>query len=158
MSQDLNEWGVPTQQTSSESTVTLEQMDALIVRLSDQRKKYEQAKKASAEEYHKLEEIEKEVMNTLKVNGRIKYEAEGVAAIHIQTKEVYTTPKTVDQKRQLFKYIQDKFGVEALTGLLSINHQSLNSFANKETEADPGLVIPGLDQPTSVETLYFRSK
>ncbi len=133
-------------------------MDELVAKLQLARASYEEAKRLSAVEYHKLEEVEKECMNTLKANGRTKYEAEGVASISIQSKDVFTTPKTIEQKRTLFRYIQDKYGVETMTAMLSVNHQTLNGWANKEIEGDPALQIPGLDAPTSVETLYFRTK
>jgi len=139
-------------------TITLEQMDALVSKLQAAREAYDTAKKFSTEKYHQLEEVEKEVIGTLKSNGRTKFEAEGVALVSIQTKEVYTTPKTTDQKRDLFRYIQDKYGVEVLTSMLGINHNTLQGWANREIETDPSLQIPGLDKPTSVETLYFRSK
>jgi hypothetical protein len=154
MSQDqMNEWMPGVAQSS-----TLQQMDNLIESLQLAREAYDAAKKASAQKYHELEEIEKEVMNTLKANGRTRYEAEGIAQIRIQTKEVYATPKTPDEKRALFTYIKDKYGNDTLTSMISINHNTLNSWANKESEANPSVQIPGLDQPTSVETLYFTTK
>lgn len=141
-----------------DQATTIDQMDSLITKLKSARDSYDEAKKASTEKYHALEEVEKEVMNTLKANGRTKFEAEGVASVSIQTKEVFTTPKTNDQKKALFSYIQSKYGVDVCTSMLSINHNTLQGWANREIENDPALQIPGLDQPTSVETLYFRSK
>lgn len=141
-----------------EQATTIDQMDSLIVKLKSARDSYDEAKKASAEKYHQLEEVEKEVMNTLKANGRTKFEAEGVASVSIQTKEVFTTPKTNEAKRLLFKYIQDKYGVDVCTSMLSINHNTLQGWANREIQEDASLRIPGLEDPTSVETLYFRSK
>ena len=150
---DQNEWlpeaAAPTQ---------IADMDQLILKLKEARQSYDAAKKRSAEEYHKLEEVERDVINALKSNNRTKFEAEGVALVYITNKEVYTTPKTPEQKQKLFQYIEDKYGGDVITGMLSINHQTLNSWANKEIEADPTLHIPGLDAPTSVETLTFRSK
>jgi hypothetical protein len=142
----------PTQQTS------LAEMGLLIQKLQAARDSYEAAKKASNAKYQELEEVEKEVMNTLKANGRTKFEEEGVGLAYIVQKEIYATPKTIDQKQALFEYIRQKYGPETLTNMLSINHQSLNSWCNKEVEAEPTLQIPGLDQPTSVETLNFRRK
>jgi len=151
--QDQNEWlpnqGSPTQ---------IADMDKLIEKLKLARQSYDEAKKKSAEEYHKLEEVEKEVINALKSNNRTKFEAEGVALVYISSKEIYATPKTNDQKAALFEYIRTKYGEDALKTMLSINHNTLNSWANKEVETDPTLQIPGLDAPTSVETLNFRKK
>ncbi len=133
-------------------------MDSLIKDLQEARASYDEAKRKATELYNLLQEKEDLVLNTLKANGKTKYEAEGVALVYYSTREVYSTPKTNEQKRELFRYIQEKYGVEACTSMLSINHQTLNSWANKETEADPLLAIPGLDKPESVETLYFRAK
>lgn len=148
-----NEWGL-----AQSAPTQIADMDHLIQKLQTHRAEYDAAKKLSADAYHRLEEVEKEVINALKANNRTKFEAEGVALVYITTKEVYTTPKTPEQKDEFFGYIRSKYGPEVLTGMLSVNHQTLNSFANKETEADPTLNIPGLDAPTSVETLTFRRK
>lgn len=133
-------------------------MDLLIQELGTARKRYEEAKKISASEYHKLEEVENKVINALKSNNRTKFEAEGVALVYISSKEVYTTPKTNEQKAALFDYIRSKHSADALTTMLSINHNTLNSWANAETKDDPILQIPGLEAPTTVETLNFRRK
>lgn len=133
-------------------------MDALIIKLRDARRSYDAAKKVSSEEYQKLEAVELDVMNALKSNRRTKFEAEGVALVYITSKEVYTTPKSHEAKAALFDYIKNKYSIEALLGMQSINYQTLNSWANKEVESDPALQIPGLDAPTTTETLTFRSK
>lgn len=154
MQDPMDEWmptrlGQPTQ---------IADMDRLIKKLSEARAIYDAAKKASSQRYHELEEVEKEVMGALKTNGRTKFEAEGVALVYVTTKEIYQTPKTPGQKQSLFDYIAGKYGPETLLAMLGINHQTLNSWANKEVESDPTLAIPGLEAPTSVETLYFKSK
>lgn len=150
---DMNEW-LP---QSGEAT-TLDQMDKLIEDLREARASYDEAKRKATELHGILEEKEKLVLNTLKANGRTKYEAEGVALVYYTTKEIYSTPKTNEEKRALFSYIQNKYGVDACTSMLSINHNTLNSWANKEVESDPLIIIPGLDKPTSVETLFFKKK
>lgn len=149
------EWGMQTQPTVP---MSIEAMENLIQRLKVARELYDEAKALSSAKYHELEEVEKEVMNALKSNNRSKFEAEGVALVYISTKEVYPTPKTPEAKSELFNYIQAKYGAHALTNMQSINHNTLNSWANKEVEADPTLVIPGLDAPSAVETLNFRKK
>lgn len=150
----MNEW-MPEVQAQPEN---IQQMDGLIKKLSEARRVYEVAKKESAKVYHQLEETQKEVINALKVNGRTKFECEGVALVQIRSKDVFETPKSHEQKKGLFDYIFKKYGEETLTNMLSINHQTLNSWANSEIENDPGLTLPGLNQPTSVETLYFTKK
>ncbi len=150
-----SEWDL---QGPQEQVVSIDQMDTLILKLRKSREEYDKRKKASNEAHALLEEVEKEVMNALKANGRTKFEAEGVALVYIVTKEVFGTPKTLEQKRGLFTYITVKYGEDVLTNLLSMNHQTLNSWANAEIKDDPSLQIPGLDAPTTVESLTFRKK
>lgn len=130
-------------------------MDAVVAKLQSARASYALAKQEAAKLFHALEEVELEVINTLKANGRLKYDVPGVAMIRLGYKDQFTTPKTNEQKRLLFKYIQDKYGVEVCTSMLSVNSQTLNAWANKEIEAEPTVQIPGLDKPSTVETLYF---
>lgn len=119
---------------------------------------YDEAKAASTEAHNYVEEVEHKVMNALKLNGRTKYEVEGVGLVYTSSKEVYTTPKTTSDKKALFGYIKDKYGPETLMSMLGINHQTLNSWANKETETGEIMEIPGLAQPTEAITLSFRRK
>ena len=130
----------------------------MVQKLKEKRDAHKEAKEAAAKIYKDLEEAEKEVLNALKASGKNKYELEGVGLVYIAHKTTYTTPKTNEDKTKLFNYIKDKHGPDALMSLVSINHQSLNSWANKETENDPLLEIPGLEAPTAAEILNFRSK
>ncbi len=152
--QDANEWNLQEPQ----QVVSMQQMDQLIMRLKAARGEYDKRKKASNEAHALLEEVEKEVMGALKANGRTKFEAEGVALVYIVSRDVFGTPKTEQQKNDLFEYIKAKYGASTLTNLLSVNHQTLNSWANAEIKDDPSLQIPGLDAPTTVESLTFRKK
>lgn len=130
-------------------------MDQLIKQLHEARAKYEELKKISTEAYHQLEEVERKVIGALSHNNRTKYQVEGIGMVYLSHKEVWSVPKTVEDKRRLFSYISDKHGADALDAMLSIHHATLNSFANKETESGQ-MQIPGLAEPTSTTTLNFR--
>ena len=149
----MAEWDNPVE----EAPLTLEAMDALITELRRARETYDSAKKFSTEKHNELEEIEKRVMGALAANGKSKYEAEGVGLVYLVEKEVYTTPKTNEEKRLLFQYIKDKYGNDSLSSMLGINYATLNSWANKEVESGV-MKIPGLAQPTMATTLNFRKK
>ena len=138
--------------------ITLEQMDQMIRALSIKRAEHKAAKEAASLIYQELEEAESRVIGALKASGKTKYEAEGVGLAYISHKTTYTTPKTIEDKTKLFNYIKEKHGPDSLMGLVSINHQSLNSWANKETENEPLFKIPGLAEPTAEEVLNFRAK
>lgn len=149
-----NEWGLIEEQ---DETTTLEAMDELIVKLRKARDDYDAAKKVSTQLHNELEAIESLVINTLQANKRSKYEVAGVASVSLSHRESFTTPKTPEQKSLLFKYIHDKYGAGTLTGMLSINSQTLNAWASKESEAGV-MQIPGLEAPTATETLSVRRK
>lgn len=133
-------------------------MDQLVQDLRAKREKHKVAKEVAAAIYTELEAAENMVIGALKSSGKSKYEAEGVGLVYISHKTSYTTPKSNEEKQALFDYIKAKNGPAALMSLVSINHATLNSWANKETEDNPLLEIPGLQQPTATETLNFRAK
>ncbi len=136
----------------------MEAMDELIKQYRTARDEYDESKRLSAEKHSIAEDLKGKVIGALKANGRTKYEAEGVGLVYISSKETYETPKTAEQKLALYDYIKNKYGEAVLIAMQGINHQTLNSWANKETEADPTLRIPGLLDPTSEETLNLRRK
>lgn len=148
-------WGNPDQPVQE---ITLEQLDTLAARIKEHRELYEAAKKASSEAHGRLEILENEMIALLKAAGRKSYPAPGIGNVGYREKEQYTVPKDLDAKRALFNYISDKYGRDVLASMLSINHQTINSWANKETEAGEVQQIPGLDQPTMIETFYFTKE
>lgn len=151
----MEEW-MPQQGESI--TVTVEQLDESVARMRQLRKAYDDKKSEATLAHNELEESEKILKNLLKASGKSKYEAEGIGLAYIVTKETFPTPKTNQQKTALFNYIKEKHGADALMSLVGVNHNTLNSWAKKELEADPLVEIPGLDQPTSEEILHFRKK
>jgi len=135
--------------------MTLEQMDQLIIQLKEARTEYDAKKKILTEAGNVLEEIEQKIVAALKANNRTGYGVDGIGKVSYYIKESFTTPKTNEAKAQLFDYIQGKYGEDVLTTMISINSQTLNSWANKESEAGV-MQIPGLDAPTGKEILSFR--
>lgn len=140
------------------ATVSLEDFDKFVKDYSAKREEYEAAKKVSGEKYAVYQDAENKLMSILKAAGKKSYKVDGVGLISLVTKEVVTTPKTVDDKRKLFGWIKDRYGVDVLDEMISINHQRLNGFYNEEAEkaSDPMFHIPGLDAPTATESLSFR--
>lgn len=150
---ELNEWDVQ----SEDTTVSLEQMNELVVSLRAARDEYDARKKLATEAHNVLEEIETKVIQTLQAAKMSKYEVAGVASVSISHRESFTTPKTNEQKKELFDYIKTKFGPESLMSMVSINSQTLNAWATRESEAGV-MKIPGLEAPTATETLSVRRK
>lgn len=136
--------------------MTVQQLDKLVELLKQKRSEYEIAKKVAADCNAECEKIENTIKDTLDKLGKNSYEAEGIGRVSKVTRLVYKTPKTIAAKSSLFNYISSKYGSDALTGLVSINHQTLNSWAQKE--ALEVKEIPGLDLPSSDEYLRFTDK
>lgn len=151
MNDELKDWD----QAVEESTVTLEQMDQLLVDLRAARDEYDKRKKAATEAHDALEKVESLVINTLQANKRTNYKVDGVASVSLSHRESYTTPKTNEDKTKLFNYIKGKYGDQALMSMVGINSQTLNSWAKQESETGV-MQIPGLEAPTATETLSVR--
>lgn len=138
---------------------TLAEMNTLIAEL-----KNVQAQKKKAEDYaasceNTMKEIRSKILKLLEDNGLENYAVPGVGRVHIQTQESFTTPKSNDEKQQLFEYIKQKYGEEDLVSKLSIHSATLNAWAKQEMEAnssDPIFRIPGLSEPTAFKKLSFR--
>lgn len=150
----LTQWDEATQ---PDTATTLEQMDEMIVKLKELQNKAEDAEevaKAAKAAYNDQREL---VLKTLLANNRKNYAVEGVAAVHVSQKEVYRVPKTNEEKTQLFNYIKETYGPDALMSMVSIHSGTLTSWANAESEK--GIMqIPGLEAPTMIETLNVRKK
>ena len=155
MTEAYNEWQQPAEERPQ---LTLQEMDDLVIQLRNKRDAYERAKDASNEAHDEYEKQRKVVIDALKSQARTNYSVAGVAQVVLKTKEVYKVPPGTEQKRLLFNYIRGKYGDESLMSMLSINHASLNSWANKETEDGTVMTIPGLEQPTMDETLSITKR
>lgn len=151
----LDQWQA--EAAEPQSATTMAEMDRLIAEYKAVREDYEAKKKISNEAHARLEDVEAKVIASLKANHRSKYPVDGLGTAYIINKETYTTPKNNDDKSKLFAYIDGKYGRDVLTSLLSINSQTLNSWANKESESGV-MQIPGLEAPTLKESLGFRKE
>lgn len=148
------------EETSQEpiSDITLKELDNHIKELLEFRDEYAEAKKKASEINTKVEEKENFVLDLLTKVGRNSYDAEGLAKVTKCMQTSYKVPKDIDKKQMLFNYIKGKYGADTLMGLVSINSQTLNSWAKSELENPEVKVIPGLDLPTSSEYISIRRK
>lgn len=155
-SEELNSWAEAA--GMGDQAVTLDQMDGLVKEYREAREKYEVAKKASNEAHSIYQAMENKLVNTLKAANKKSYKVDGVGQATIVVKNVIQVPKTTDNKRELWSWIKEKYGVDVLDDMLSINSQKLTSWYNQEVEAhkaDPLFTIPGIEAPTAVEHLSF---
>jgi len=144
--------------TEAVDDITLKELDGHIKELLELRDKYTEAKKAASEINATVEEKENFVLDLLTKIGRSSYDAEGLAKVTKCMQTSYKVPKEIDKKQALFNYIKGKYGGDALMGLVSINSQTLNSWAKSELENPDVKSIPGLDLPTSSEYISIRRK
>jgi hypothetical protein len=150
----LDEW-----QEVAASSVSLADLDAMVDDYKKKREEYEAAKKVSSELYKIAEEAENKIVSTLKAANKKSYKVDGIGTVTRVEKLVVTVPKDLEAKRSLFSWIKNKYGVDTLDDMISINHQKLNGFYNEEVDKhkdDPLFKIDGLDEPTAVESLSFR--
>lgn len=141
--------------------VDLAQMDQMIIKYQNLREEYDNAKKAASEKWTEVEEIQDKIMAALEAAKKKSYKVDGVGTFSVVTKEVVTMPKTIEEKAVLFRHLQEKYGVEVLTSMLTINWQSFNSFYNEEAEKsdDPMFAWPGVAAPTAKkEPRFTRSR
>lgn len=149
---DQMQWEEPVTQ----GPVTLEKMDELGLRIKTLRDQIDERNKETKKLDEQLDKLEHEMIALLKANNRTSYQVPGVGICMVRTVESYQTPKDNESKIALFDYIENKYGTDVLTNLVSINSRTLNSWANKETEDGGVMQIPGLGQPTVSEVFSFR--
>lgn len=134
--------------------ITLSQLDEYIKKLVSLRAEYDEAKKRSSEINTLVEEQESFVLGILNKLNRNSYDAEGVAKVTKCMATTYKVPKELSSKKELFDYIKGKHGPDTLMNMVSINHQTLNSWAKQELQTVS--TIPGLELPTSMEYIQVR--
>lgn len=134
--------------------------DALVVRYKEQREIYEATKKAATVEYLKVQEMENQILALLKDSKKSKYFVDGIGTVYKIDKYVVRTPKELQQLRDLYDYVAKNHGQDAADQMFTVNHQTLNSFYNKEAEAseDPAFKLPGVESPTLEQSLGLRKK
>lgn len=152
---NLNEWD----EAGKKTTSTTELHD-LVRELKTQRTRYDDAKAHSNEEYRALGEIENRVVRVLMDSRLSNAKVEGVGTVSIVNKFVIQTPKTIETKRALYTYIEQKYGKDVADSKFGINSQTLTSFFNEEIEVskDPAFVLPGIESPTIEQSLRFTKK
>ena len=152
----LEQWDNAT--AEAPDNLTVEQMDELIRRLRELKETKEAHEETLKEVSAQYEAQRKLILDALKTLKRDNYSLDGAGLVYINRKEVYTVPKANEDKTKLFNYIKDKYGPDALMSMVGIHSATLNSWANKETDTGEVMEIPGLDQPTMIETINFRKK
>jgi hypothetical protein len=151
----LQDWN-----TEKAKGVNLGELDALVIEYKKRREAREAAEEESTRLYKLMEETKVSILRILMDAGKSKYPVDGVGTVSIVNKYVVRTPKEITALRALRGYIISKYGAETADQMFTVNHQTLNSFFNKEKEAveDPSFVLPGCEAPTLEQQLRFTKK
>lgn len=152
-----NEWELETKE------VTTQELDEAVIAYKLAKDEYDKASAVSSEKNSDAEKKKQNLLDLLTAAGKSSYIVENVALISVSLKTQVTTPKTIEQKEQLFKWVENRLGKEALIAYQTVNYQSLNSLYNSEMKEalDKGEEwngIDGLDMPTVVKTLSMRAR
>lgn len=152
---DLDEWDVGTPNPGA-----LKAMDAIVQEYKAKRDEYDDEKKKLSKLWEEVDKLQMKAVAALKAAGKSKWQVDGLGTFSIVTKYQITTPKTIEEKVELFDYIEKKYGKEVLEGMLSIHSGTLNSFYNQEFEnsdSDEKLTfsLPGVGAPTAREEARF---
>lgn len=138
--------------------ISLEEMDAKIKALQEKWAEVEAIKAKASEARAQYDDQERRVLELLKAAKKSKYSVDGLGTVYISNRYITRVPKGLAEKQALFNWIKEQKGPDTLMGMVSINHQTLNSFLNKEYEEKPGTTVPGVEAPTHEETLGFRAE
>jgi hypothetical protein len=155
MQENVHDWT----DESSSASVTVEQLDSVVASYLEAREIYEAAKKVSSEKYSDYQALENKLVALLTQANKKSYKVDGLGTATRVLKNVVSVPKDLSAKRLLFSWIGEQYGKDVLDDMVSINHQKLNGWYNEEVEKNkdnPMFSIPGIEAPTSVESLSFR--
>ena len=113
------------------------------------------------EESKTLEIMKSSAIKALETMEIDKQHVPGCGTIFKQKAFSVKTPKTPEQKQQLFGWIKENKGADVLRNMLSINSNTLNSFYKSELEVakEEGNVdfsLPGLETPEVYYKLGMR--
>lgn len=132
----------------------IEELNRLQKEYLNARNDYEQKKaisdKAHAEaEFHKMNLIQ-----ALKEAEKTNWETMDGKVVLTTSKKI-TVPKGIEEKQNLARYVENKYGKEFFWNMFGVNYQTANSFFKKELEDNPNAEIPGFGEITEVENIRF---
>lgn len=152
MRHNLSEW------KKEDKATNTDEMNRLINEVFAARKDYDYKKEASDEAYHNFEEKEQLVIKALIAAGLKKYSAPGQPSVSVTSELVPQTPKTIEDKRAFYAYLEKTLGSDYVESILSINANTVKSIYNKiqkEQQANGIAVatVPGITQVTEYTKL-----
>lgn len=163
--QKLEAWDQVVQESSK---ITVEELDEWGRKWKEASEEYATASARASELYKVKEELEGKFVEALQQAGRQKYFVEGIGLVGFSKRMSVQTPKTIEDKQALAKWMQDTYGKEFFWEKFSVNSQTLQSMYNKEYEIfeerceatgqSEQFHIPGLAPPVAKVGLRKFSK
>jgi ATP phosphoribosyltransferase regulatory subunit HisZ len=121
--------------------------------------------KREAEELEKVFEVKKaelekkkaELLGALEEAGLENFKVPGLGQIGVRNNFSVTMPKDPDEKQKFMDFLKHTNN----EGLLTVNHQTLNSFYREVLDRaieqeNPDFVVPGLGEAKHYKTLFMR--
>jgi len=144
-----------------EKETTMQDFIDKVKEMWEQKRVVDELKEALKDESAKLETFKSETIKAMEAMDIEKQHVTGCGTIFRQKNFSIKTPKTIEQKEALFKWIGENKGRDVLRNMLSINSQTLNSFYKSELEVakETGNIdfsLPGIDAPELYYTLGMR--
>ena len=152
---DLEQW-----KEASGKEVSLGELDVLVTDLFEVGKQYDELEAKKKERGQAYEELQGKILLILQQAGKSKYSVDGVGSISVANKYVIRVPKEISSIRECRAWFMLHKGPDVTDGYFKPNSQALTAFYNAEKEAsnDPMFSIPGVEAPTLVQTLRFKSE
>lgn len=145
---------------AQETPVTVEQMDALVQAMFEQKAKVEAADEVTKALNKELSRMQMQAVAALKQLGRDNFKSPHGTVSIIERWRV-SVPTDEEAKKELFKYFKEK---EILYRYATVNSNSLNSYYNEEWEIAKAegrgmeFQLPGVGEPKLFETCGMRKK
>lgn len=145
--------------TQDLSAVTVQQLEEKIKVYKEQKELVEQAE-------YEVEKLKKEMNNTgqwlqefMEQHNKTSYKS-CYGNLIMTTRFSVSMPKEPEKREALFNYLKEKGIYE---NLITINHQSLNSFYKEEMEShlnkgELDFTLPGVSEPSAHRTISLRRK
>lgn len=131
---------------------TIGEVTEAIKEARDAYAEYAEHKKISDTFWERFQLKEGAVLAMLQASNSTKFYAEDIGNVSIVESFAVTTPKTTEEKRALYDYICGKYGKDSADGSITYNHNTLQSFWKRESEAEmaagnAAFRLPGVGEP-----------
>jgi hypothetical protein len=146
---------------SPNTGITTQQIDEEIKLMMQAKEAYEKIHEEAKNLNAVYETCRERVIDILTRANKTSYKVDGLATVSRFTKFIVKTPKTNEEKAQLFKWLKDNMGAEGFLAYTTINHNSLNSLWNSEFEKatdKTAFNIPGVGAPVAEENIRVLTK